>query len=62
MGKVFNAFLVGIVIGLLLAPDKGSETVRKIKDWATDYKDDLEEALADGAKRSKDKSDKDHSK
>lgn len=60
MGKVLNAFLAGIVIGLLLAPDKGSETVRKIKDWAADYKDDLEEALAAGAKKSKNKTDQDH--
>jgi len=50
MNKTVLTLLAGVVLGLLLAPDKGSETLRKIrnrvkdlKDQATDHANDLVE-------------------
>lgn len=46
-GKVVLGTLAGIaigaVVGLLLAPDKGSETRRKLSEKGTDYADDLKD-------------------
>jgi len=37
--------IVGVVAGILLAPDRGSETRRKIIDSAEEFTDDLSERL-----------------
>ena len=39
MKKAFWLILTGIAIGILVAPDKGSETLKKIKDKLDDLKD-----------------------
>ena len=37
--KALYLILAGVAIGILVAPDKGSETWRKIKDSFDDWKD-----------------------
>jgi gas vesicle protein len=39
MMKALYLILAGVAIGILVAPDKGSETWRKIKDSFDDWKD-----------------------
>jgi gas vesicle protein len=39
MNKVLFALLAGVTIGVLLAPDKGSATVKKLKDKLDDLTD-----------------------
>jgi gas vesicle protein len=39
MKKAIYLILAGMVIGILVAPNKGSETWRKIKDGFDDWKD-----------------------
>ncbi|HEY4155281.1 MAG TPA: YtxH domain-containing protein [Puia sp.] len=41
MNKTLITLLIGIGIGILLAPDKGSETWKKLKDGLNDFKDKL---------------------
>ena len=53
MNKILVGLLAGIAIGVLLAPDKGSETLRKIRSRINDYTDQFEDEadeLADQAK------------
>ena len=40
MNKILYALLAGVVVGVLLAPDKGSETIKKLRSRINDYKDD----------------------
>jgi gas vesicle protein len=47
MSKVLTALLAGIVIGVLVAPRKGSETRRRIIDGALDFRDDINEFIND---------------
>ena len=50
-GKVFLGLLVGItagaVLGILFAPEKGSETRKKISKKSEDYADALKEKFGD---------------
>jgi gas vesicle protein len=43
MSKLLWGFTLGMVAGLLLAPDKGSETRRKISQKANDLKDKFDD-------------------
>jgi gas vesicle protein len=43
MNKIFYALLAGVVVGVLLAPDKGSETIKKLRSRINDYKNDAED-------------------
>jgi gas vesicle protein len=45
MNKTLLTLVVGIGIGLLVAPDKGSRTWKRLKDGFSDLKDDAEEEL-----------------
>ncbi|MEP6465193.1 MAG: YtxH domain-containing protein [Parafilimonas sp.] len=47
MFKLLQAALIGIGIGILIAPDKGSATRRKILNAVSDYKDDAQDYLED---------------
>ncbi|HVU83650.1 MAG TPA: YtxH domain-containing protein [Puia sp.] len=54
MNKTLITLLVGIGIGILIAPDKGSETWRKLVDGLNDLKDKVEdeaEELGEKAKK-----------
>lgn len=42
MSKILTGLLAGIAIGILIAPDKGSETRRKISERLNDVKDSVE--------------------
>ena len=55
MNKTLITLLLGIGIGILIAPDKGSETWKKLADCLNDYKDKLgdeAEKLGEKAKKS----------
>jgi|HubBroStandDraft_1064217.scaffolds.fasta_scaffold158761_2 gas vesicle protein len=45
MNKIMFALLAGVVVGLLIAPDKGSETVKKLRSRLSDYKDQASDEL-----------------
>jgi gas vesicle protein len=47
------ALLAGVVVGLLVAPDKGSETVKKLRSRLNDYKDQASDELQGLAKKGK---------
>ena len=54
MNKTLLALLVGVGIGILVAPGKGSETIRRLRDRLDDYKDlaadEADELVAKGKK------------
>ncbi len=54
MKKAFWLIMVGIAIGILVAPDKGSETRKKISDNLDDLKDKAKSRMDDLAERGKD--------
>jgi hypothetical protein len=54
MNKTFLTLLVGIGIGILIAPAKGSETWKKLVDGLDEYKDKLSNEGADLADKGKD--------
>lgn len=60
-GKVLAALLVGAaagaIVGLLMAPESGSNTRSKIGKTAEDLADELEDAWEDGAEKIKDLAD-----
>lgn len=41
-----GAVAAGVVVGLLLAPDKGTDTRKKIKETATDWAEHLSDLFA----------------
>jgi gas vesicle protein len=43
MNKTLLTLIVGIGIGLLLAPAKGSETWKRLKEGFNDFKDEVED-------------------
>jgi gas vesicle protein len=45
--------LAGVAIGILVAPDKGSETWRKLKDGFNDWKDGATDQINDIVSRGK---------
>lgn len=45
--KLLTGFIAGIVVGILIAPDKGSETRRKISQRGRDIKDKFNEYADD---------------
>jgi len=53
MNKVLLSLLGGVVIGLLVAPDSGSETLRKLRSRVRDYKDQVEDGMDELAGKGK---------
>jgi len=51
---VLGAAAAGVVIGLLIAPEKGSETRKKIKNTAGDWADNLGHLWNKGKKMAED--------
>lgn len=49
MNKVLLGLLGGMILGIILAPDKGSETLRRIKSRLNDYKDQASEKAEEWA-------------
>jgi hypothetical protein len=47
MNKILLSLLAGVAIGLIIAPDKGSETLRKLRDGLDDAKDKASDAAED---------------
>jgi|GEM_PF-789097 gas vesicle protein len=47
MNRTFITLIVGIGLGLLLAPAKGSETWKRVKDSLNDFKDDATDKAKD---------------
>jgi gas vesicle protein len=47
MNKTLLALLAGIGIGMLVAPDKGSSTRKKLRGKFQDFKDDAEDQISD---------------
>jgi len=53
--KLLQAVLVGIAIGILIAPDKGSTTRKKLTGKLSNFRDDAEDYLSDVVDKVKDK-------
>lgn len=53
MNKTVLALLAGVVIGILVAPDRGSETVKKLRSRLKDYKDQAADKAKDLASKGK---------
>jgi gas vesicle protein len=53
MNKLLLGLLAGITIGVLLAPDKGSETLKRLRSRINDYKDQAEDEADELASRAK---------
>jgi gas vesicle protein len=54
MKKALYLILAGVAIGILIAPDKGSETVRKLQKGFDDWKDTAMDQLNDLVDQGKD--------
>ena len=54
VGSVLLGAAVGAVLGILFAPDKGTETRKKILNGAKDLVDDLKEKVKEGTDKLKD--------
>ena len=53
--KLLQALLVGIAIGILIAPDKGSGTRKKLAAKLSNFGDDAEDSLSGAVNNVKDK-------
>lgn len=53
--KLVQAVLIGIAIGILIAPDKGSKTLKKLTGKLSDLGEDAEDYLTDATDKLKDK-------
>ena len=53
--KLLQAVLVGIAIGILIAPDKGSATRKKLAGKLSNFGDDAEDYLSGAVNNVKDK-------
>jgi gas vesicle protein len=53
MNKTIFTLLAGVVLGILIAPDKGSETLKKLRSRAKDYSDDAADKVKDLAGKGK---------
>ena len=53
MNKTLITLLVGIGIGILIAPDKGSETWKKLVDGINDLKDRIEDEADEPGEKAK---------
>jgi gas vesicle protein len=53
MNKLLLSLLAGVAIGVLLAPDRGSETLKKIRNRISDYKDEAEDQADELASKAK---------
>jgi gas vesicle protein len=51
---IIGAAAAGVVIGMLLAPEKGKDTRKKIKQTAGEWADSLTQLLAKGKKAAED--------
>lgn len=60
-GKIIGALVLGAVVGaacgILLAPDKGTETRKKLFNGAKDLADDLKEKVKESANKFRDMAD-----
>jgi gas vesicle protein len=54
MKKVLYLILTGVAIGILVAPEKGSETWRKIKDGFNDWMEGAKDQINDIVSQGKD--------
>ena len=45
MSKLLTGFVAGIVVGILVAPDKGSETRKRITERTNDFKEKVEDLV-----------------
>jgi gas vesicle protein len=54
MKKALYLILAGVAIGILLAPDKGTETWKKLKQNFDDWKDDATDRVNDIVSQGKD--------
>lgn len=55
MAKALMLVLAGVVIGILIAPDKGTETQRKLADRLEDYTDEAKDAISSASGKVKSK-------
>lgn len=62
MNKILFGLLAGVLIGIAIAPDKGSATIRKLKNRLDEYKDQASDEAGEWAGKASDILDKGKSK